>query len=309
MKLLTVLAWNRSDAQAEQLYRWISGSGNRLHNKDLIHITLDRQAQAHAIGIYGKLPAFQLATDGPQLYEELSQSLAAYMIQVEEPRLLRRLIRDEFKYSEEIDICRILDYCKQLLDAPCTTELNEAGPEAYTRRRDKIAVEIAEFLESQTELNLDGFLRFRLHDYKQELRDVVEYAVDEFVMDRQYQEFISLLQYFVYIQEAKVPFVHLIHKGGNDFLLLDDQMEPIDTNDPDSVVTLELLESDMNFEDMIVSTLITVSPKKVYIHTREPNTQVIKTITQIFENRVELCSYCRLCQNLDRSTAAEYNKG
>ena len=53
-------------------------------------------------------------------------------------------------------------------------------------------------------------------------------------MDRQYQEFISLLQYFVYIQEAKIPAAHLIHKGGHEFVILNDRMEPIDANEFDA---------------------------------------------------------------------------
>lgn len=86
-------------------------------------------------------------------------------------------------------------------------------------------------------------------------------------------------------------------------------MESMETPEMDAVVTVEMLEKEINFEDMIISTLITVSPQQIYIHTREPELQVIKTIKQIFENRVELCGYCRLCHNLDRGAAAEYNKG
>ncbi len=116
----------------------------------------------------------------------------------------------------------------------------------------------------------------------EELHEVIDYAVDEFLMERQYQEFISLLKYFVYIQEAKTPAAHLMHKGGSEFTILNDQLQPIDANQFDSSFSIELLDKDINFEDMIVSTLITVSPEQIYIHTREPDVQIISTISQIF---------------------------
>lgn len=309
MKLLTVIALKRTELQADHLSRLLACSGDLLHNENKIHITLERQEGLSAIEISGRLPAFELKKDGERVYTETAQALAEYIIREEEPRLIRKLIRDEFHYKQEQELEQIIGYCEQMLGGSGQSGEDSEKPAAYWRRKEMIAAEIADFIQEQTELHLDGFIRFRLKAYKQELRDIVEYAVDEYVMDRQYQEFISLLQYFVYIQEAKIPFVHLIHKGGNEFMLLNDRMEQINTDDPDAVITVELLEKDMNFEDMIVSTLINVSPQKIHIHTREPETQVIKTISQIFENRVELCGYCRLCQNLDRSTAAEYNKG
>jgi putative sporulation protein YtxC len=114
-------------------------------------------------------------------------------------------------------------------------------------------------------------------------------------MDKQYQEFISLLQYFVYIQDAKIPSAHLMHQGGHQFILLNDQFKPIETTQLDTWFTIEMLDKEVNFEDMIVSTLITVAPQQIYIHTREPEAQIIKTIMQIFEGRFSICDYCRQC--------------
>ncbi|CAG7632939.1 putative sporulation protein YtxC [Paenibacillus allorhizosphaerae] len=308
MKLFTIHLTNRVEAQAGQLFGIVSSASERLHNKDYIHISMNRHEGMHLIEVSGVLPGFQLQTDGDPLFEWAGNAIADYILLVEERHILRHLLKQEFHYDKEEDMDRIMSYCEQMLSGTGEWEGEKAAGDVYLRRKAKISAELAEYLKEHTDLNLEGYLRFRLHAYIDELRDVAEYAVDEFVMDRQYQEFISLLQYFVYIQEARIPFVHLIHKGGNDFLLLNDRMEQINTDDPEAVVTVEMLEKDMNFEDMIVSTLISVSPQQIYIHTREPELQVIHTIQQIFENRVEVCGYCRLCHNLDRGAAAEYNK-
>ncbi|MCZ8519350.1 MULTISPECIES: putative sporulation protein YtxC [Paenibacillus] len=313
MKLFTVNLLKRTDAQADRLRRELSGSGELLHNTDKIHIALNGREGMHEIEISGKLPAFQLHIDGEAVFAEAAQVLAEYVLHEEERALLRSMIKQEFSYKRDDEVEGIMAYCDRMLGANGTpapeVPHTAAYDKAYSRRKEKIAEEIKDFLQEHTTLNLEGLLTFRLRAYREELKEIAEYAVDEFVMDQQYQEFISLLQYFVYIQEAKVPIVHLLHKGGADFLLMNERMEIIDTEETDTVVTAQMLEKDMNFEDMIVSTLITVSPGKIFIHTREPELQIIHTIRQIFENRVELCGYCRMCHSLDRSTTAEYNKG
>ena len=141
---------------------------------------------------------------------------------------------------------------------------------------------------------MSGFVRFRLQQYRGELQEIVEYAIDEFLMEKQYQEFISLLQYFVYIQDAEIPFAHLMHKRNHEFSLFDEQMRPIQAEEVMDF-SIDMIGKDANFEDLIVSTLISVAPEKIYIHTREPDLPVIRTIQQIFEDRTMLCLSCSTC--------------
>ncbi|MEC0225903.1 putative sporulation protein YtxC [Paenibacillus alba] len=228
----------------------------------------------------------------------LAGALAEHIMVDKESTILRNLIMKEFKYEGKEDVEAIESYCKQSLHTETVIEeasLLNSGISGRLRRKQVLSDQLLLALEETSRLSLDGFLKFRLQDYTDELREIAEYAIDEFMMDRQYQEFISLLQYFVYIQEAKIPVAHLIHKGGHEFVILNDRLELIDANEFDASFKLEVLEKDINFEDMIVSTLITVSPANIYIHTRDPEMTIIKTIRQIFEDRTTVCSYCRTC--------------
>ncbi|MGO4499377.1 putative sporulation protein YtxC [Paenibacillus sp. 2RAB27] len=227
----------------------------------------------------------------------VAEVLASHIVADKESSILRNLITKDFKYEKQSDIEAIEGYCKQSLIQESELEglpLMNSSP-SRLRRIGLLKEQINALLEENPQISLDGFLKFRIQEYREELREIAEYAIDEFMMDRQYQEFISLLQYFVYIQEAKIPAAHLIHKGGHEFVILNDRMEPIDANEFDASFRMEMLEKDINFEDMIVSTLITVSPANIYIHTRDPELTIIKTIGQIFEDRTSVCSYCRTC--------------
>ncbi|WP_409344880.1 sporulation protein YtxC [Paenibacillus sp. MBLB4367] len=228
--------------------------------------------------------------------DKIGSAIAAYIVQEEEQELLRSIIMADFAYEDEEEIAKIMQYCGGMIGAEDDPELTT--DHSRQRREQLIAHEISGFLKESGKINVHGLLQFRLQSYLEELREIVEYAVDEYLMDKQYQEFISLLKYFVFIQDTKIPEAHLMHKGGNEFVILNEQMVPITADDIDETLSVEWLDSDFNFEDLIVSTLITVAPQHIYIHTREPDVPVIRTIVQIFEDRAKLCNYCRVCKPL-----------
>jgi len=223
-----------------------------------------------------------------------AEGLAEYVLTESEPLLLRAIIRKQYRYEADEELDTIVWHCKQLLYGNGTPEEIVHTAETRGRRKRKVAQELQAYLAEHASVHLDGYITFRLAAYWEELREVVEYAVDEFVMDKQYQEFISLLKYFVCLQEPKIAEVHLIHVRDGEFALFDERHEPIEHRPVDRVVA-EMLEAEMNVEDMVVSSLITLSPKQIVIHTRQQDLQVIRTIESIFEERVELCTGCRSC--------------
>jgi len=305
MKLFALTVMKISESAALRLYDAVDRAVHSVR-QDAVATKFHHDGNGCVIQAEGILPRFQLDKRTDAMYRDVADVLADWIVREDEERLIRTIIARDFDYKKDADIRAILSYCLPAQQGHTADESTE--PMAF-RRKQIIAEAVYSFLQEHTDLNVQGFMNFRLQPYLEELHEMVEYAIDEFLMDQQYQEFISLLKYFVYIQEAKIPAAHLLHKGGNDFLLLNDRMEPIDTSQNDATLTVEMLEKDINFEDVIVSTLISVSPQQIFIHTRDPEVQVIKTITQIFENRVQQCEYCRVCHNLDRIAAADYNKG
>lgn len=233
--------------------------------------------------------------DGHAIRDVVAQATTEYILDILEKEIVRDLIVREYGFEEPEELAAIESYCWHSSD-PLQDPLQNM--EIGTRhRKSRIYEELIQYFDQEHLLNIDGMVRFRLQRYTDELRDIIEYAIDEYTADKQYEEFISLLKYFVYIQEAKIPAAHLIHRGGHEFILLNEQMEPIETKQLDQFV-VEMIDKEINYEDMIVSTLITVSPQKVYIHTRNPEMQVIKTIQQIFEERASVCTSCPRCRPL-----------
>lgn len=297
MELLSIILTDPSKDHAPALMERLKAELSRLRKENCAtELSCQQFERFSEITIAGKLPSFQLRESGDLVYRKVGGVLADFILDHEESKVIRRIIVNEFHFKDPQDIGKIEGYCQQFLFSAGHAKIPDK--DARRSRKQKISRQLVAFLRENERIHLEGFVAFRLHDYLDELREVVEYAMDEYQMDQQYQEFISLLKYFVYIQEAKIPVAHLIHRGGNEFSIFNDQLKPISTDDIDASFTLEVMDRNTNFEDVIVSTLITVSPQQIYIHTKEPELQMIQTIMQIFENRVVLCHGCRLCKSL-----------
>lgn len=168
-----------------------------------------------------------------------------------------------------------------------------------TNRKNSIFDKIIKCIEENNEINIRGFLTFRMKELKGDLECIVDKVVEQYMVEKEYNEFIKLLKYFVEVQESKVDEVNiLIEKSGN-YHLRDEE-----GNDLVGNMIMELPEVKFNCrenqEELIISTLITSAPKKVIIHCVEncKNKELIQTISKVFVNKVYYCSECATCENI-----------
>ena len=181
-------------------------------------------------------------------------------------------------------------------DPPESSGEEAPGKRRVLRKR-HIAEELLDYLRERPSLHLEGYITFRLDKYWEELAEAAEAAVDEFVMDRQYREFIGLLHEFVGLQQPRVPLVNLVLKADGGFALYDESFRPMDPGE-DGGITVEFPDEELNVEDMVVSCLIAISPREITLHARDPELPVVQTIEAIFAERVTVCAGCRSCRPL-----------
>ena len=140
---------------------------------------------------------------------------------------------------------------------------------------------------------LDGFVRFRLPDYEETLEEIVDFAVNQFIIEKEYTEFVSLLKVYVNSEPSKCDFVHLIYHNEKPILL--------DSNKNIIKTELNLMNakylSDISFSssDMVLNTLLSILPRKIYIHLIDEADEFISTLQLIFENKIFICKECNIC--------------
>lgn len=166
------------------------------------------------------------------------------------------------------------------------------------KRKKAILQLVLDYLETDKLLIFDGFVRFRLKDYVEELGGVVEWAIDEYLMEKEYNDFIGLLKYFVDIQEPKAEKIHVVLGKDKTFRLYD-EFDNLINNDFLENFIIEIGDNELNYEDLLISTLITIAPREITIHLAGDNADqsILKTIDRVFAERVSICLGCGKCNS------------
>jgi putative sporulation protein YtxC len=218
---------------------------------------------------------------GPQdkkIYcDRVGRVLAEYTLSDQEPLILRNLFQIRFGLKETVETDALIAEAVSLLDGE--PDIGEIGMgRGRERRLQKLTSRFSLYLEDHERLHLDGFMRFRLSDYRAEVQEAAETANEERLMERQYEEFMSLLKSMVEWQETRTSAVHVLHAGGHAFRLLDEEMRPLEQDiiDAGRSEIREVQQEEQEQESRVVSQLL---------HTPEPESQVIRTIIGIFGDR------------------------
>ncbi|HZK34761.1 MAG TPA: putative sporulation protein YtxC, partial [Bacillota bacterium] len=155
--------------------------------------------------------------------------------------------------------------------------------------RSRVWKRIKDHLASNNELVLEGFIRFRMKDFICELEDAVDRAVDDLLIEKEYTEFIKLLRYFVEIQEPKVEEVHVLMREDKKYTLLDSNLYIIN-NDILEDLAKEISDKEISYDDLLISSLITIAPRKITIHQFDKfqNAELLNTINNVFDGRVTM---------------------
>jgi putative sporulation protein YtxC len=162
-------------------------------------------------------------------------------------------------------------------------------------KKNSMVKKIQNCIMENDSINIEGFLTFRLRELNSDIEAIVDKTVERFMVEKEYNEFIKLLKYFVEIQESKIDEVHIINKKDGSY----------EVKDRYGINIMEKLKveigkikypGEVKLDDMLISALITNCPEKIVIHCAEnnPNKELIETIKNVFEERVTFTSSSRI---------------
>lgn len=181
----------------------------------------------------------------------------------------------------------------------CEGNINNEDIIYCINRKNKIIDKIAACIRENDEINIKGFITFRMKELKEELECIIDKVVERYMVEKEYDEFIKLLKYFVDIQESKIEEVNIIIKIDGTYLVKDHR-----GNDITEKLTCDITDSKMNGlvaeDDLLISGLVANSPEKIIIHCAENsiNKELLQTIQNVFQERVEFCDSCKLCKSV-----------
>lgn len=162
-------------------------------------------------------------------------------------------------------------------------------------RINSIQLAIKEFIEEDDYINIDGYIRFRLKPISKYVEEIVDKVVETFMVEKEYNEFINLLKYFVDIQDSKIDKISIIVKENGGYEVIDSQGNDIFKDFINDLVENKD-DKKVNQEDVIISGLITNAPKEICIYNKEmcQNQEFLNTISSVFRERVHFLDVTKI---------------
>ncbi len=223
----------------------------------------------------------------------VASALADNIVFDVETELIEKTLRTRYSYFDDAEREKIAEYVVDTLNRRSQGD-DQGQVQAINRRRNDVLFALLDYLDADDCLILEGFMRFRLKQYMEQIETAADSAVDDFMLEKEYNEFIRLLKYFVDVQEPKIEEIHVIARPNGRFRLLDQNGKAVDSDYLEGM-PIEPGQGDVDHEDLLISTLITVSPKRIILHGFQGK-NANETISRVFDNRVSTCSGCHLCE-------------
>lgn len=236
--------------------------------------------------------------DNELFINKISSILSLLVIDELEPYLLERIIKANYFYFDFNERKRILELCFEMT--------GNDFYDTFDKKLNSLFNSFYEFLLKNKSIVLHGFINFRIKNYLEILDNVVNEAVNSYIIEKEYLEFISLLRLYINSQKSDCELVHIIYNN-EESILLDENKEIISVS-KDALNTKYLSDISFSSNDYTLNSLLTLLPKKIYIHLIDCYIdEFITTLKAIFEEKVTICTDCDICRLYSSSSKKNPN--
>ncbi|MFR0822938.1 MAG: putative sporulation protein YtxC [Clostridia bacterium] len=255
--------------------------------KRLHSITLENVYYIHRkFKIYENVIIHYKGEEELTFYNTLADIITDSVLLFFEPILFNRILTYNYFYFDDFEY--------KLIEKNCYDFILSNEDEKLNYRREEVWTPVLKYLLENKSMILDGFVTFRLEEYHDTLDYIVDEAVNRYIIEKEYTEFINLLKMYIDSKESQTNLVHLIYTNGES-ILLDEKKNVISLND--YIFNAQYL-SDITFSsnDYALNTLLTLLPQKIEIHLIGYEDEFIHTLKLIFGTKIFICTDCNICR-------------
>ena len=164
-------------------------------------------------------------------------------------------------------------------------------------RKNRLAHRLFDHINTHDRLILEGFVNFCIKEYNREIRFAVELAREELRNEKEYNDFVNLLRYFVDTQVPKVIEVNLMMGTAGVFYIWDGEGIEIEENYLNYYLD-DMLLNDISLDDVLISILITIAPRRIVLHNTKnmPASESVEMIKKVFNEKISICEDCERCR-------------
>jgi putative sporulation protein YtxC len=223
-----------------------------------------------------------ISMENNEWVQEVKKALLQFIITIKLNDWLRHILSDHYHYRDEEEQQQIIEIVHSVLDGKLE-ELTVFLPKMDIKEH--LAMRVNDWFQEKTIFFFDSFVTFRLGSFMNELKKYVELSLDEYKMEQEYQMFIQTLREFLLDREPKMEQLHLLLSDVITFF--DDCFVEIKRGELAKMVDRKLLINHPVYIDSVtIAPLLSIAPKQIYIYSDDPDQPIIRTIRNIFEERL-----------------------
>lgn len=218
--------------------------------------------------------------------EKLSSIITDTILKFYKEKMIKKIINFDYFYFEE--------YEKKIIIQNCCEIIESSEYEQISKEKEYIHEAVLQYVIENKSMILEGFVNFRIKEYIKYLDSIVDIAVNKYIIEKEYNEFISLLRMYINSKKSNIKNLHLIY-GKSELTILDENKNIVPLCK--EIYNAKFL-SDIIFSenDYALNTLLTLLPQRIEIHLLDLEDEFIKTVKLIFEDRVYICRECNICR-------------
>lgn len=217
--------------------------------------------------------------------EKLKKCIEVFILEVKLDQWAKEILEQHFLFTEDVEQRAIIDIIHSMLEG------EREGLRSMTEHlflKGSLQTSITNFLaEEASSFSFNSFVQFRLRSFMEKLTQYIELAIDEYKMEQEYQVFIQTLREFLQSKSAKVETIHLL--VDLDIQLFDNAFREITQKDLLKVYDQKLISYHAFYIDPgSLGPLLSLAPKTIYLYTEDRDQPIVRTIVNIFEERVRI---------------------
>ena len=213
--------------------------------------------------------------DNELFYTKLATIFSYLVIDNFENKIVKNILLSNYFYFDNYELEKILELCEE--------NICDDSEFSFQNRQMLLFDAFYDYISTHKSIILTGFINFRLTNYRNLLNELIDFSVNEFIIEKEYLEFVSLLKLYINSQLPLTPILHLV---SSDFgiIILDKDLNIVEVNK--NIENTKYL-SDISFSenDYVLNTIINLLPKKIFLHLPKisiNNFEFINTLKLIF---------------------------
>lgn len=197
------------------------------------------------------------------------------------------ILQNQFYYEDFEEKQQILEILHSILDGQRDDLSNFLKD---TDEEPKIKEAIDHVLQENVSFSFDSFAKFRLRSYLELLESYVEISIDEYKMEQEYQMFVQMLRDFLSNREPKMETLHLLFD--EEITFFNANLEEIKRSELTRMIDRRLLVNHPVYVDSAsIAPLLSLAPTTIFLYAKDEDTPLVRTIKNIFEERVVVRAY------------------